>query len=136
MTSPGPVKTPEPRRRHRRRAASAAVELAVLLPLLVFLFIIATDFCRVYYCSQTVQNCAYSGALYASSTAERTPGISAETAAKTAAVAEGTTLKPVLASSQVTYTPADANGNIQVSAKRSAIRLQSICQIPMAFCSP
>jgi hypothetical protein len=42
----------------------AAVELAVLLPLLAFLFVIGVDFARLFYYSMTVQNCARNGALY------------------------------------------------------------------------
>ncbi len=54
-----------PRRDDRRRAA-AAVELAILLPFLAFLFVVAVDFCRVFYFSLTLTNCARNGALYAS----------------------------------------------------------------------
>jgi Flp pilus assembly protein TadG len=71
------------------RPGAAVVELAVLLPLLSLLFVIAVDFCRVYYHAQTLRNCAYAGALYASSTAERKSSTTAETAVKQAAVAEG-----------------------------------------------
>src|SRR5579883_1721527 len=48
---------------HRRGAA--AVELAMLLPVIVFLLLVAVDFARVYYFSLTVTNCARNGALYA-----------------------------------------------------------------------
>jgi len=48
------------------RRAVAAVEMAVLLPLLVFLCVIAVDFARVFYFSQTIANCARNGALYQS----------------------------------------------------------------------
>jgi Flp pilus assembly protein TadG len=54
------------RRGFRRRAGAAAVELALLLPLLVFLFVVGTDFARVFYLSLTLTNCARAGALYAS----------------------------------------------------------------------
>jgi Flp pilus assembly protein TadG len=53
-----------PRRRTRR--GIAAVELAILLPLLVFLFIVAIDYGRLFYFSLTVQTCARNGAMYAS----------------------------------------------------------------------
>jgi Flp pilus assembly protein TadG len=49
-----------------RRRGAAVVELAVLLPLLALMFVIAVDFARVFYFSLTLQNCARSGALYAS----------------------------------------------------------------------
>jgi Flp pilus assembly protein TadG len=50
----------------RPRAGAAVVELAVLAPLLIFLFVISVDFARVYYFSLTLTNCARSGAFYAS----------------------------------------------------------------------
>ena len=49
-----------------RRRAVAAVELAVLLPLLGLLFVLAVDFARIFYFSMAVTNCARNGALYAS----------------------------------------------------------------------
>jgi len=48
------------------RRGAAAAELAVVLPLLVFLFVAVVDFGRVYYYALTVTNCARNGALYAS----------------------------------------------------------------------
>jgi Flp pilus assembly protein TadG len=52
---------------HRRsgaRAGSAAVELSMVLPFLAFLFVIATDFGRVFFYSQIIENCARKGAIY------------------------------------------------------------------------
>jgi Flp pilus assembly protein TadG len=48
------------------RPGAAAVELAVVLPFLAFLFVIAVDFARIFYFSQVIENCARKGALYAS----------------------------------------------------------------------
>ncbi len=48
------------------RRGVAAVELAVLLPFLCFAFVATVDFCRVFYYSITVTNCARNGALYGS----------------------------------------------------------------------
>ena len=45
---------------------AAAVELAVLLHFLAFIFIIAVDWARIFYYSQTVTNCARNGAIYCS----------------------------------------------------------------------
>jgi hypothetical protein len=42
----------------------AAVELAFLLPLLVFATMAAVDFARIAYAQVTLQNCARNGALY------------------------------------------------------------------------
>jgi len=49
----------------RRRPGAAAVELALLLPLLAFLFVVAVDFARIFYYSLSVTNCARNGAIYA-----------------------------------------------------------------------
>jgi Flp pilus assembly protein TadG len=70
----------------------AVVELAVLLPLLVFLFLLAIDFARVFYFSLSLTNCARAGALYASdpSTADESPFASVQAAA----LAEATNFSP------------------------------------------
>jgi Flp pilus assembly protein TadG len=63
------------------RPGAATVELALLLPLLCFLFVIAVDFARVFYFDLTVANCARCGALYAGrdpTSALDTASISAE----------------------------------------------------------
>ncbi|HYN80371.1 MAG TPA: TadE family protein [Gemmatimonadaceae bacterium] len=48
----------------RSETASAAVELAVILPVLALLAIIASDFARVYFTGITVANAARAGAQY------------------------------------------------------------------------
>jgi Flp pilus assembly protein TadG len=48
------------------RSGAAVVEMALLLPLLVFLCVISVDFARIFYFSQTISNCARNGALYES----------------------------------------------------------------------
>ena len=53
-------------RARRSRPAAAAVELALLLPFLAFMFVIAVDWARVFYYSIAVRNCARNGALYMS----------------------------------------------------------------------
>jgi Flp pilus assembly protein TadG len=50
----------------RSRRGAAAAEFAVLLPFLTFLFMVATDFARVFYYAVIVNSCARSGALYGS----------------------------------------------------------------------
>jgi Flp pilus assembly protein TadG len=50
----------------RRRPAAAAVEFALLLPLLLFLFVIAVDYARVFYYAVTVTNAARNGAIWGS----------------------------------------------------------------------
>jgi Flp pilus assembly protein TadG len=52
--------------RFSSRPGAAAVELAVLVPFLAFMFVIAVDYARIFYFSQVIENCARKGALYAS----------------------------------------------------------------------
>lgn len=52
--------------RSKQRQGAATVELAILLPFLLFLFVITIDFGRVFYYAITITNCARDGALYAS----------------------------------------------------------------------
>src|SRR5262249_7793236 len=94
--------------RGSRRRATAAVELALLLPFLVFLMLIAIDYCRLFYYSQVVTNCARNGGLYASDpfAASQSPYPDLASAAKADASPE--------IQSQLTVTSqngADANGN-------------------------
>jgi Flp pilus assembly protein TadG len=52
-------------RPQRARRGVAAVELAILLPFLAFMFVITVDWARIFYFSVTVTNCARNGAVYA-----------------------------------------------------------------------
>src|SRR5688500_673600 len=99
-----------PARRCRARKGAAVVELAVLLPLLVFLFVIAVDFARVYYYSLTLTNCARAGALYASDPA--TADESAFDSYEDAALADATNLNPPPEMSSTSGT--DASGRTYV----------------------
>jgi Flp pilus assembly protein TadG len=112
------------RARGNRRGA-AVVELAVLLPLLVFLFVITVDFARIFYFSLTLQNCARAGALYASD-----PGVADESpfaSTQAAALADATNLTP-----QPTITKADGvdgAGRSYVEVK-AAYTFKSIASFP------
>lgn len=58
--------TLRPQFRNRpNRPGVAATELAILLPFLCFLFVLAIDFGRIFYVSITIENCARNGAFYA-----------------------------------------------------------------------
>lgn len=52
------------KRRGRWRSGAAAVELALVVPILAMLLVIAVDFCRLFYHYTTITNCARNGALY------------------------------------------------------------------------
>jgi Flp pilus assembly protein TadG len=55
-----------PHRSRRARRAAAAVEMAIVVPFLAFMFLVAVDFCRIFYYTQAVTTGARNGALYLS----------------------------------------------------------------------
>jgi Flp pilus assembly protein TadG len=89
--------TSGPRKAPRRGAV--AVELALLLPVLVSLLVIATDFARLYYTHVTITTCARNGALWASD--PPTQSQSFYTSPQAAAVPDGTSLSPALTTGDV-----------------------------------
>jgi len=65
------------------RNGAATAEVAVLLPFLMFLFVIAVDYGRIFYYTQTVENCARNGAIYGSNlVTAKSPYTSIEEAAR------------------------------------------------------
>jgi Flp pilus assembly protein TadG len=103
-------------RRCQRRAA-AVVELAVLLPLLMLLFVLAVDFARVFYVSLTLTNCARAGALYACDpvAAKESPFPSVESAA----LADAANLSPQPTISSTTSVDASGRAYAEVTARSS-----------------
>jgi Flp pilus assembly protein TadG len=102
--------------RHLKRRGAAAAEMAILLPFVAFLFAVAVDFCRVYYASQTIQNCAYAAALYASGAARSDPDLSTPSAAASdAALAEAVSLNPPLLPANVAATVSSTAATVTVS---------------------
>jgi hypothetical protein len=113
-------------RRRGARPGTAAVELAVMLPLLFFIFFVAVDFGRILYHAITIDNCCHNGGLFGSQTFDNegqqwVPGapqywqgpsgqmVSTE---QVATDVDGKNLGPPLAASNVTVTNGtDANGN-------------------------
>ena len=101
---------------NRRRRGVAAAELAILLPFIVLLFGVAVDFCRVFYASQTIQNSAYAGSLYASAVVSSRPDVAtAGAAAQDAALAEAVSLNPALPSGNITTTLANGMATVTVT---------------------
>ena len=100
--------------RNRPVRGVAVVELAVLLPLLILLFMIAIDFARVYYFSLSLTNCARAGALYASdpSTADESPFSSVQQAA----LADATNLSPQPTITSTSGTDASGRRYVSVTA--------------------
>ena len=96
----------------RPRRAAAAVELALLLPFLAFIFVAGVDYARVFYYYLTVTNCARSGALYASTDAAHA---SDTTGIQSAAQAESAELAPKLSVSSTTGTDSAGNPYVAVT---------------------
>jgi Flp pilus assembly protein TadG len=91
----------------KRRPGAAAVELALLLPLLAFLFVVAVDFARLFYYSLTITNCARNGAMWACD-----PAGSIQTPYKTvteAALADAGNISPT--PTVTSQTVSDSKGN-------------------------
>jgi Flp pilus assembly protein TadG len=95
------------------RRGAAIVELAVLLPLLAFLFVIAVDFGRVFYYSLTIENCARNGALYASDpfAASQSP----YTNISQAALADAGNLQPPPTVTSTNGTDSSGNAYVEVT---------------------
>lgn len=99
------------RPRPKRRGA-AALELAIVLPVLLFLTVAAADFARAFYCSSVVANCARNAAFYLSDPLARAE--SPYTSLEQAALVDAGDLSPAPTYSSATGT--DAAGNAYVEA--------------------
>jgi len=111
-----------------RRMGAVVVELAILLPLLVFLFLVATDFARVFYFSLTLTNCARAGAIYASD-----PTLMAESpfaSAEEAALADATNISPPPKITQANGVDAVGRSYVEVTAKHSFTTITGFPGIP------
>lgn len=100
-----------PRAQIRRRGA-ATVEMAILAPVLAFLFVIATDYARVFYYAVTVADCARNGALYGADREDQavdTAGI------ETAALADAGNLSPTPTVSSTTGTDDAGDPYVEVT---------------------
>jgi Flp pilus assembly protein TadG len=112
------------------RRATAAVELAVLLPFLMFVFVIGVDFARVFYYTLTLTNCARNGAVYGSAD----PTHAADTAGiQAAALADATNLSPAPTVTSSQGTDADGHPCVQVTAAYTFQMITSYVGIPSSF---
>jgi Flp pilus assembly protein TadG len=95
----------------RARRAAAAIEFALVVPLLAFLAVLAVDFARAFYSTLTLWNCARQGALYGSDpvAAQYSP----YTSLSQAALADAANLSPQ--PTVVSSTGTDGAGNAFVS---------------------
>jgi Flp pilus assembly protein TadG len=114
-------------RSRRSRRAVAAVELAVLLPFLAFLFVIAVDWARIFYYSLICTNCARNGAIWAADPYGQQSGYSCYNNLTSAALADAPQLTP---SPTVTSTNGtDNSGNSYVTVSVS-FPFQTITNFP------
>jgi len=100
-----------------RRRGAAAAELAVLLPWLVFVVIVAIDFCRLFFHYSIITNAARNGALWASDPLANgtVPSQSPYATVQDAALADANNLNPALTAANVTSsTETDKQGNATV----------------------
>jgi len=116
------------KRESRSRRAVAVVELAVLLPLLVLLFLITVDFARVFHFSLTLTNCARAGALYACDpvAALESPFPSVQAAA----LADAANLQPQPTITSTTGIDASGRPYAEVTAKYTFTTITSFPVIP------
>lgn len=94
------------------RKGSAAMELAVLLPLLLFLFVAAVDFTRIFHFSQVIGSCARNGALYGSNLTTYT---SPYASIQAAALADATNLSPQPTVTSTTGNDSSGNPFVRVT---------------------
>ncbi len=100
-----------------RRRGGAATELAVWLPLLVFVLIVAIDFCRLFFHYSIITNAARNGALWASDPLANgtvTPSQSPYASVQDAALADANNLSPAPTVLPPTY-GTDGQGNPTVN---------------------
>jgi len=95
-----------------RRRGGAATELAVWLPLLVFVLIVAIDFCRLFFDYTIITNAARNGALWASDSLA--PSKSPYTTVQDAALADANNLNPALTAANVTLSTGTVGGYQEV----------------------
>jgi len=93
-----------------RRRGGAATELAVWLPLLVFVLIVAIDFCRLFFDYTIITNAARNGALWLSDS--RYQLLYADV--QTAALADANNLNPALTAANVTLSTGTVGGYQEV----------------------
>lgn len=96
------------------RRGVASVELAFMLPFLLFLFLATFDWGRVFYYSLTLANVARQGAIYASDplAATESPYASLQEAAQ----ADATNMTPSPAVTSITGMDASGNAYVEVTA--------------------
>jgi Flp pilus assembly protein TadG len=112
----------------KNRPGAATVELAVLLPILAFLFVIAVDYGRVFYYSLTIENCARNGALYASD--PFAPSQSPYASVNDAALADASNLQPPPTITSINGTDTSGNAYVEVTVSWTFASLTNFPGVP------
>jgi Flp pilus assembly protein TadG len=107
------------------RPAAAAAELAILLPFIAFLAVVAADWSRIYYMTIAANAAARNGALYASDAVYAAATGYADVTA--AALAECPTMDPAPTVTQTATTDAAGNAAVVVTV---TITFNTVTQFP------
>ncbi len=113
--------------RRRGRRGHAAAELALLLPFLCFLCLVAVDYARLVNSLVTITNCARNGALFLSNQASYSTYYADVTAAS---LADAGGLSPSPTVSSTTYTDAYGNPCVTVTVNYTFTTLVGYPGIP------
>src|SRR5262245_51311106 len=105
------------RGRERRRRGAAMVEMAIVLPLFVVIFVIGVDFARIYYYVTTIATCALNGATQGSF-AESDP-TSPYNSIKDAALADASNVNPKPNVTSTTGVDGSGNNYVEVTVSYS-----------------
>lgn len=115
-------------RRAGRRRGAAVAELAILLPLIVFMFGIGFDFARVFYYSQVIETCAKNGAIYAADPQSYSHNLYSTLTA--AATADAPDLSPAPTVTSATGNDADGNAYVAVTVTWQFNTIMQYAAIP------
>jgi len=114
-------------RRKQGRRAHAAVELAALLPFIVFLAVIGTDWARLFYYTIAIEGCARAGALWAADTSAQSE--SQYSTVTAAALASAPSLSPTPNVSQQSVT-VDGRPGVRVTVTVAFTTLTNFPGVP------
>jgi GTP-binding protein EngB required for normal cell division len=123
---------------HSRRLRVAALELAVLAPLLALLFVMTIDFARIFSYQFVLNNCARNGGFFGSNlrSYQETGEVQPYDDIVGVTMADGTVLNSPLTASQVTTatgTGSDGNPNVTVNINYPFTLVTNFPGIPNTF---
>jgi len=102
----------------KKRRGAVVVEFALLLPFLIFIFLVGSDWCRIFYAAHTVQDCARTGALGASGMAYQEHFMTDSQRRHRGtqeAIRDGKNLKPALQSGNVEVVTSETEVTVTVT---------------------